>query len=268
MPTGFRNVSSHFKTQAVAQPPPPPLPPLPPAEATHAIPLLQPEPPENASTSGGPARSVQSDFISYILPNLGTALLQVMIITFLFIIPNTSYDLYPLTPSDIFSSFLKFIQVCHFIYPLPWSELFFKLLPLTHSDIFCIFLVSYLRLKVTKYAPLKKYLLFVIIIISNQGLLSKPLNSNLITHLSNFKPIMNLFTTKPTFIEEFLYANAFKELDRSSSKETYKPTKEIWIFWRNYLYHASRERFYGLLNHQNIEATQSGLCSYIPEFWC
>ena len=43
-------------TQAVAQPPPPPRPPLPPAEATHAIPLPQPEPPESASTSGGPAR--------------------------------------------------------------------------------------------------------------------------------------------------------------------------------------------------------------------
>lgn len=43
-------------TQAVAQPPPPPLPPLPPAEATHAIPLPQPEQPESASTSGGPAR--------------------------------------------------------------------------------------------------------------------------------------------------------------------------------------------------------------------
>ena len=37
---------------------------------------------------------------------------------------------------------------------------------------------------------------YVIIIISNQRLLSKPLNSNLITHLSNFKPIINLFTTK------------------------------------------------------------------------
>ena len=67
---------------------------------------------------------------------------------------------------------------------------------MTHSDIFCIFLVFYLMLKVTKYAPLKKYLLFINIIISNQGLLSKPLNSNLIIHLSNFKPIMNLFITK------------------------------------------------------------------------
>lgn len=79
---------------------------------------------------------------------------------------------------------------------------------------------------------------------------------------------MNLFTTKHTFIEEFLYANAFKELDRSSSKETHKLLRKFGYFKEIilYLYHASRERFYGLLNHQNIEATQSGLCSYILEF--
>lgn len=75
---------------------------------------------------------------------------------------------------------------------------------------------------------------------------------------------MNLFTTKHTFIEEFLYANAFEELDRSSSKETHNLLREFGYFKEItlYLYHASRERFYGLLNHQNIEATEWFVFTY------
>ena len=170
-----------------------------------------------------------------------------MIITFLFIIPIHLMISIPYFDQNYSSNFPHWLILMFSVSSLcsTWCSKLPSMLPLKN-----IYYLSSLSFLIKDFFPSPSIQIWL-----------------LIYQILN---LLWIYSPPNTFIEEFLYANAFEELDRTSSKETHNLLREFGYFKEITLYlsHASRERFYGLWSRQNIEATQSGLCSYILEFWC